>query len=125
MAGSFELKTDLRNAMSMSVTIPTGGVTAGEVLTVGDTLGFAFSSEDDAQVLTTESTEYTFIFRAEKVEVNKDSNAVTQGKIAYWDGTNVLAGSTGNKKVGRFLESATGATAKVLIDFDGTLEDHD
>lgn len=121
MAGIFELQDSLDQAKTMSVTVPTGGVTEGEVLTAGSVLGFVLATRIEASANTIESDSYTLIFQARKVSVNIASEAVTQGNSAYWDGTKVTEASTGNTLIGYFLEDAAATATSVTIDFDGRL----
>lgn len=124
MAGTVELEGDTQNAISEKVPIPTGGVTAGEVLAFGadGAIGFVASSVVEATT-TTElevSEVYTIFLKAPRALVNKDGNAASQGDAMYWTGTAFSAtASTGNAQVGFFRADATASETTAKAYFDG------
>lgn len=119
MAGNVELRTSVDRAQSMPVTTPTGGVTKGEVITVGSVHGFVFDSQGDATINTLEEDVYTFMFKAEKVEADKDAASIDQGALVYWDGVSVTASASGNQLVGVCIEAAAAGDSTVLMTWDG------
>lgn len=124
MAGSFELISTIDNADVHKVDpLPTGGVTKGEVLAFGSGGGYGFVLATVGQSSISNSLdadEYAICLGAQEVEVNiSGSESVTQGDLAYWDGTNVTASSTGNTLIGVFVQDATTAATKARIKFDG------
>lgn len=126
MAGSFELKSELCDAKTLKVSLPTGGVTAGEVLTSGSIKGFAFATVTETTLTDSlDPVHYTLITRGDTVEANKSTaEAITQGSLIYWDGTNATAHSTGGTLIGYCVESAATTASKVLIYFDGAYAVH-
>ena len=126
MAGTFELSDDRRNAKSLSVDLPTGGVTEGEVLQLNSgVFGFVLATVDETTTAAGESRldidRYTLITRAEQVTVNKDGNAILQGDPVYWSGTEVQAAVVASGLIGYANEDAGAGDATVSIDFDGGL----
>ena len=124
MAGTFELYDSRINASTMDVALSVD-VTEGEVLTVGSVIGFVFATMATATSNTLEADQYTLVYKANKVQANKDDEAITQGALVYWDGTYVSASSTAGDLIGICIEAATAADTTVMIDFDGTLTNLD
>lgn len=123
MAGSFELSDSLDQARTLSVSVPTGGVTEGEVIQTSDVLTFVLATVEFPSTATNnlDQDEYTAVVQARKVTANKDSNAISQGASVFWDGTNATASSTGNDRIGYALEAALASDSTVEIYFDGNL----
>lgn len=136
----------LRNQMVPTSTeiitpVPTGGVTKGQVVKVGNVLGFAFATvtQDDAADGTVEmydqnnapanfATSYTRVTKALIAEAYKQvstgySSIFAQNDPVYFNTTTQLAtaDSTGNYLIGYAKKAAATADTTVLIEFDGTL----
>ena len=120
MAGTFELYDSRTNARTMDVTLSVA-VTEGEIKTVGNTIGFVFATMSTATSNTLETDTYTLVYQADKVQANKDNEAISQGALVYWDGAEVSASSTGGSLIGHCIEAATATDTTVMIDFDGRL----
>jgi len=122
MAGTFELLSTPDDAVTIRVALPTGGVTAGEVLTPGsDSIhGFVLATVNETTITNSlDPVHYTLVTKARRVEVNKDGNAINVLDLVYWTGTAVTASPTGNTLIGYALESVGASVTKVKIYFDG------
>lgn len=124
MAGIFELSDSLDQARTLTVVIPTGGISAGDFVAVGQLNGFYFTDGDFPTTNTIESDSVTVVYRGRQVTATKASVAITQGDTLYWDsGSSVVTtASTGNTIIGVALLDAATAAATVEMLFDGMLE---
>jgi hypothetical protein len=123
----FELKSPLFNTAQVKYEVPTGGVDAGELITLNSgAVGFALT---DGSILGSDELDLegsrfvTLITEAESVEATKVVGAINQGVAVYADNTGkVTAASTGNRFIGYALESALSAATTILIRFNGGAE---
>ncbi len=116
----FKLRCPLSQCHTMEVTIPSGGVTAGDMAQVQNTVGIYLKTNDAAAI-------GAFLYRARKVIVPKDAaSGITfaQGAKVYFDSANaeVTNEASGTYLCGVCLVAAVAADASVEIELDGLLE---
>jgi len=121
---TFELQSPLRDTDQMLLTVPTGGVDAGEFKTVNNVNGFALTTVDPYGVsdLSVESNRtYTLITDASMVRAQKAAGAINAGQDVYYVASSkkISTSSTGNTHVGYAIESVGSAETSVLIKFTG------
>ena len=115
-ATALKLRCPLTAVHSMKLTASVGGVTAGLMAKVEDTI-VVYVETADAGV------EVSAIYWAEKIELPKESTTVTftQGDKVYFDETNAEVTSTasGNTLIGIATEDAAATATTVEVDFNG------
>ncbi len=104
---------------SLPLTVPSGGVTKGQMDLIHDMVGIWRETKDAGEIC-------DFIYQADKVKVPKGTGSTAifaAGDKVYFDhaDANVNESSGGNTLCGRALEAAVAADDEVLIDLEGSL----
>lgn len=121
---TFQLQSPLRNTTQIIANVPTGGVNAGEFITLNNVNGFALTTVDPYAVsdLSIESARnYTLITEAEMVLAEKSAGVINAGQNVFYNTSTakVSTSSTGNTFVGYALESVGSSATQVRIKFVG------
>lgn len=135
MAAVSSLNSPLEECQSLKLANPSGGIVAGTVINESSYWGFALAtSPDNASVPSTGVTVnrlsefdfFTYIYRAPRVTVVKDTNAsVATGEVAYWDPTTDQVGnsaSTGRVAIGYWQEDVGTGITSGQIEWVGDLQ---
>lgn len=122
---SLKLRCPLANTMSVTITAPTGGYTAGQMTKIGDLVGVVVEGqgENGAAVL---GEEVALIYKAEKIMLpcaTVTTGTYTQGSKVYFDAGDgeVNQSASGNTLCGHVLEQPEIGDTEVLCELDGTL----
>lgn len=103
---------------SFDYTVPSGGVTAGDMDKVQDTVVVFAETKDEGEIVAA-------IYQADRILVTKISGAaiVVGEKVYYNDYVNAVCADTtsGNTLCGRCVEAADATDTEVLIDLEGNL----
>ncbi len=104
---------------AMDLTVPSGGVTAGQMDLIEDTVGIWAETKDAGETC-------AFIYQADAILVPKSTMSLdifAAGDKVYFDHADeeVNISSGGNTLCGRALEAAVAADTEVLIDLEGHL----
>lgn len=100
---------------SLDYTAPSGGVTAGGMGKIGDTVGAFYEAKDEGETV-------AFVYKADMILLPKVAGvAIALGGLVYYDATNLACTGTKstNVVIGRALEAAAAADTTVLIELDG------
>lgn len=100
---------------SFPYTVPSGGVVAGGMGKIGDTVVVYYETKAEGEKVAA-------VYRARKMTLPKvTGTAINQGAIVYYDAAEKKATGTAgtNVVIGRCLEAAASADTEVLVDFDG------
>ena len=103
----------------MPLTVPTGGVTKGQMDLIHNMVGVWAETKDAGETC-------AFIYQADKILVPKGTataDVFDAGDYVYFDhaGEEVNAASSGNTLCGRALEAADAADTEMLVDLEGHL----
>lgn len=106
-----------KNWQAMTLTVPSGGVTAGQMDLIEDMVGVWAETKDAGE-------QCAFIYQADKIFVPKGTDSLdifAAGDKVYFDHAdeNVNISSGGNTLCGRALEPADAADTGVLITLNG------
>ena len=104
---------------AIDLTVPTGGVTAGQMDLIHDMVGVWAETKDAGETC-------AFIYQADAILVPKGeatADVFDAGDKVYFDHADqeVNATSSGNTLCGRALETVDAADTEVLIDLEGHL----
>jgi len=108
-----QLRCGPEGTAGMSVTLGATKV-AGALDKIGDTVGVYFEGGDSGKTV-------SFVYRAKKILLPKDANAISQGAKVYYDSSegNVTATATDNFLCGRAIKAAAAGDSTVLVDLNG------
>lgn len=118
-ATALKLRCPLADCATMTLSVPSGGVTGGQMAKVQSTVGAYLTTDATAGNLV------AFVYSAKKIVVPKDAGSgitFAAGDPVYFNdstkkATNV---SSGNTFCGTALEAAVGAATEVEIELDGS-----
>lgn len=106
-----------KNWQAVDLTVPSGGVTAGQMDLIHDMVGVWAETKDAGETC-------AFIYQADKILVPKGTGSTAifaAGDKVYFDHAdeNVNESSGGNTLCGRTLEAAVAADTEILITLNG------
>lgn len=113
--GTVELRTDKVHTSEFIVVAPSGGVLRGDVLSSGNTFGFAAADADAGD-------DVVLLVKAREVLAAKKNEAMpTPGATLYWNvGANYAQlTKINNAKCGFVKKTAVSGDATVLMEWDG------
>ncbi|GAA0599163.1 DUF2190 family protein [Caenispirillum bisanense] len=108
------MKNFVQPGNTLSVIAPTGGVTSGAGVLIGNLFGIAAASATEG---TSVSLTTVGVFDLPKL----GTDTIDQGQRVYWDAANahITEASTGNYPVGIASEAAGNGTTSVRVRLDG------